>query len=558
MPEETIEAKERVLGHIFSDAYCFEIPDFQRPYTWTTDQVNDLLDDLEYAIGDGNKTSDKPLYFLGSIVIIDEPQENMVQVVDGQQRITTLTILMSALRKRVANKEFQEALTSRIRAKSDIAMGIKGEFRLRVRNSDSLFFRQYIQEIGGLSRLFEHSQSNLGDSQKRMYENAKLLDSRLSNYSQERLNSLIQFIVQSCYLVVVSASDQHSAYRIFSVLNDRGLDLSPTDILKAKIIGDIDDGYQKLYAQKWERLEENIGRDRFRDLFSHIRMIFMRSKMRGSLQQEFQDNVLNQKQGTCFIDEVLEPYADTYAVAISSQYGYDNAESVNKYLRYLNRLDNFDWIPPAMEILKRHPYDARFLCRFFQHLDRLAYGMFILRANINQRIVRYADVLRLIKEEGELFSANSPLQLSADEKLEIERVLDGQIYSHLRVRRPLLLRLNSLLGDSEVSYNFPIITIEHVLPQTPNSKWADEFPDEEERVEWTGKLANLVLLSRRKNSSAQNYDFQTKKRKYFQEKGVTMFALTTQVSSEKEWTPRVLKRRQKFLLDALRQEWRLC
>ena len=555
---ETIEAKELDLSRIFSNDFRFEIPDYQRPYAWTTEQVDDLLDDLDYAIGNGINIQDKAPYFLGSIVIIKQPINSLAHIVDGQQRITTLTILLCVPRELSSSQEFQEALTQCIREQSNVVMGIVGRYRLGVRKRDTAFFQNNIQEIGRLSDFLENPPGGMSDSQKRMFENAKYLWTKLSQRSDERRNTLAQFTVQRCYLVVVSTSDQSSAYRIFSVLNDRGLDLSPTDILKADIIGGLDENIRTEYTEKWEDMEEELSRDSFRELFAHIRMIFMKSKMRGTLQQEFQDNVLSRVQGREFIDDVLEPYADAYEILTDASYRSEaGAEDVNNLLRYLNGLDNFDWIPPALTFLKRNPTDALALSQFFKYLERLAYGLFILRANINQRIRRYAEILRAIEKEEDLFSASSPLQLLADEKSEILRVLDGQIYSHLRVRRPLLLRLNSLLSDVGVRYDYPTITIEHVLPQNPDkrSEWLKKFPDEDERAEWTGKLANLVLLSRRKNSSAQNYDFNRKKEAYFQGGGVATFALTTQVLSEPDWTPEVLQRRQKKLIDALKQEW---
>ena len=555
---ETIEAKELDLGQIFSNAFRFEIPDYQRPYAWTTEQVDELLDDLDYAIDDGKNIKDKAPYFLGSIVVIKRPRESLAHIVDGQQRITTLTILLCVLRELSSNQEFQDAITQCIREQSNVVMGIVGRYRLSVRQRDSHFFQKNIQESGGLSGLLKQTPADMSDSQQHIFENAKYLWDKLSQRSDGQRNALAQFIVQRCYLVVVSTSDQSSAYRIFSVLNDRGLDLSPTDILKAGIIGGMDEEIRSEYTEKWEDMEEELSRDSFRDLFAHIRMIFMRSKLRGSLQQEFQDNVLSQVQGREFIDDILEPYADAYEILADASYKSEaGAESVNTLLRYLNELDNFDWIPPALAFLKRNPTDTDALGQFFRYLERLAYGMFILRSNINHRIRRYAEILRAIEQEEDLFGASSPLQLLADEKSNILRVLGGQIYSHLRVRRPLLLRLNSLLSDVGVRYDYPTITIEHVLPQNQDkrSEWLKKFPDEDERAEWTGKLANLVLLSRRKNSSAQNYDFSRKKEAYFQRGGVATFALTTQVLSETDWTPEVLQRRQKKLLRALRKEW---
>ena len=345
-------------------------------------------------------------------------------------------------------------------------------------------------------------------------------------------------------------------------MNDRGLDLSPTDILKANIIGPMISEIQSKYTDKWEGFEEGVGRDGFRNLFAHIRMIYIKRKMRGALQQEFQEGILKDMDNAAFIDEVLEPYATAYDAVIRP--GYENsagADRVNKYLRYLNRLDNFDWIPPAMAFFKKFPDNADSLARFVRDLERLAYGMFLFRADVTRRLNRYADVLRAIERDDDLYADASSLQLSLEDKKAVLDALDGQLYDRNRVNRvgmPLLLRLDSALAAGGATYDHPIVTIEHVLPQHPDaaSEWMTNF-SEDERREWTGKLANLVLLSRRKNSQAQNYDFERKKREYFQKNGVTPFALTTQVVNESEWTPDVLGRRQRELMDTLKNEWRL-
>lgn len=86
----TIEATELQLLKVFSDDYLFEIPEYQRPYAWTTEQVSELLDDILYAIGVEKAIGEIPPYFLGSIVIIKDDISPVADIVDGQQRITTL------------------------------------------------------------------------------------------------------------------------------------------------------------------------------------------------------------------------------------------------------------------------------------------------------------------------------------------------------------------------------------------------------------------------------------------------------------------------------------
>ncbi|MDP2376070.1 HNH endonuclease family protein [Reyranella sp.] len=152
------------------------------------------------------------------------------------------------------------------------------------------------------------------------------------------------------------------------------------------------------------------------------------------------------------------------------------------------------------------------------------------------------------------------MQLDDAEKKEIRKALDGDIYTVTRIRLPLLLRLDELLSGGSAVYNHPIVSVEHVLPQNPasGSQWRVDFPDDADREQWVHKLANLVLLTRRKNSQAGNLDFQDKKSKYFATKaGVSNFALTSKVLSENAWTLGTLKRRQLELIGAIETLWRL-
>ena len=346
-------------------------------------------------------------------------------------------------------------------------------------------------------------------------------------------------------------------------MNDRGLDLSPTDILKAETIGGLQEANEILYGSKWESVEERLGRDGFRDLFAHIRMIGLKTKLRRTLQADFSEHVLKNTTGPDFIGDTLEPYADVYEILRSASYvSTQDAEEVNRYLAYLGRLDNFDWIPPAMLFFRQNLDNHCQLVGFAKDLERLAYGLFIRRANVNERISRYAQVMRGIERGDDLSNPASPLQVSDWEKRELLDLLDDNVYYWVAVaRRVLLLRLDSLVAEpgAGARYDHKRITVEHVLPQNPraDSEWTASFPKEEDRYYWTHRLANLVILSRRKNSLASNWDFERKKKEYFQHKGVSLFALTTQVINESRWTPDVLERRQSNLISALTREWRL-
>lgn len=551
----TITAKEQNLDEIFSNAYVFDIPVYQRPYAWTTEEVSDLLDDLTDAI----ERDDSEPYFLGSIVLIKSDGSAESEVVDGQQRLTTLTMLLCVLRDIFGDDDLEKFVLQAGNKWS----GAAKRYRLSLRKLDREFFQDHVQNQGKLADFLKFDPKSFSDSRKRIFENVKYLHGELIKLDEEQLNKLTKYIINKCYLVVVAASDRKSAHRIFSVMNYRGLDLTPTDILKPEVLSEISSEESQLqYAEKWESIEADLGRSNFRELFSHIRMIYLKDKQREELAEEFRGNVLKRISGQEFADSVLEPYADVYKIVSRAAYeSTEGAENVNQHLRHLSRLDNFDWIPPAMAYFHRVKGEQDKLIRFTRDLERLAYGLFIRRAYINERISRYSEVLIFIETGGDLFGENAPLQLRQEEKADILKILDGNIYELPRVPMPLLQRLDSLLADPQIQGYAPqAVSIEHVLPQNPpeKSEWLEWFPDPDERAQWTHRLANLVLLSRRKNSQASNYEFDKKKSEYFQKNGTTTFALTTQVVNESNWTRGVLEHRQKTLVELLKNEWRLA
>jgi hypothetical protein len=241
----------------------------------------------------------------------------------------------------------------------------------------------------------------------------------------------------------------------------------------------------------------------------------------------------------------------------------EHAETINEHLSWLNRVEFKDWVPPALVYFKRFRQKPALLAQFFESLERLTYFLMVTKAGINERIETYVALTKEIEPltfEGALGDLKT-LALTVKQKREFGAVLDGNIYLDLpKARMSLVLRLESLVRAPGLHLK-EAVSLEHVLPQTPtdNSNWLEWFPDEEERDAWTHRLANLVPLDRKKNSSASNYDFAKKKDAYFKAKGkASPFVLTQEVRSENEWTPTVLSERQKRLVGVLKHHWGLA
>ena len=141
---KTLEAHDKLIREIFEGSYQFEIPDYQRPYAWTTEQATELFDDLHSAMLDARVSGATSQYFLGSIVLIKNDREPKSSVVDGQQRLSTLTMLFAVLRE--AMPHAADDITDFLYKKGKVSLGEKNEYRLTAREEDVDFFRTNIQE----------------------------------------------------------------------------------------------------------------------------------------------------------------------------------------------------------------------------------------------------------------------------------------------------------------------------------------------------------------------------------------------------------------------------
>lgn len=550
-----IEAHESRLNQIFSDDYEFEIPSYQRPYAWEEQQALELLTDLIEAMDNGDD-----VYFLGSIVLIKEPHKPLSRVVDGQQRLTTLTIILSILRDLTSDPEVRGTRRVYVYQKANPDSGAAERFRLLLRQRDRAFFQKYIQNPDATNALPDPEL--LDGSQQNVARNAIRLRSELAKLNEDRRNKLVAYLIQRCYLVVVAVPTAEAARRIFTVLNARGLDLTATDILKANLLERAGPIHEKDLAERWETAELALGRDRMVELFGHIRTMFEREKPRIALETGF-PRFVSTFNGNAekFVSDTLEPIADAMLLlgentAIKKQFGEEAAKAV----RSLERIDHKDWMPPVLlRLWKREKNDQAGIAKFFIDFERVAYFLFVTRADINTRIARYAGVMDEFDPRSGKEKPKAGMALSAAEQQEFLDALGGPLYQKARVCKPVLLRLDEALSSLGASYD-ELVSIEHVLPQTisEGSEWAKLFPEETQRVEWTHRLANLVFLTRRINTRASNWDFERKKKEYFVSKdGVSPFPLTQGVLQVGSWTAEHLAQRQTTLIKKLAEVWRL-
>jgi hypothetical protein len=506
-------------------------------------------------------------YFLGSIVLIKEDGVAKSVVIDGQQRLTTLTILFAAICSKMPSPK-TDKLFEYLQDPGNEYEKVLPKPRLALRSRDSKFFSDYIQGLN-LDALLQLDPAGLAnDAQRNIQKNCRYFLDKLSsifNNDIKQLKDFVQFLLMRCYLVVVATASERSAFRVFSVMNSRGFDLLPTDIIKADVIGAIkNEEDQKTYNDIWEDVEARLGRDGFKDLFTYIRMIYAKTKSKGTLLEEFRATVFEKfsKNPTALIDDVLVPFAKDFEDIKGAKYkSTDYAAEVNESLKWLNEIDNSDWIPPAIVFLAKHRNNSAYVNWFFRRLERLASCLHISGKNVNCRIERYATLITALEGDHDLSNPVQNVNLAEEEITDLMKAISGNVYEMASRRRNyLIMRLDSFMRDRGAIYDESILTLEHVLPQTveKGSEWEQSWPGEDMRKLWIHRLANLVPLNKKRNSAAQNYDFEKKKRAYFSgQENVSSYVLTTQVLNEKEWTPEIVEKRQEELLNVIRRKWEL-
>lgn len=493
-----ITGKEYPLLKIFSSDFEYYIPSYQRPYAWTISEAGILFDDLYEFY----KTEPSDNYFLGTIVLIKDEDKPKSDVIDGQQRLTTLTILFSVLASNLTGQA-REACKGLLRENGNILAGIPARPRLHLREKDQEFFTKYIQETD-IDKLVKMDPASMKtEAQKHIQENCKVLMEKFEDAFSKNEEELIRFstfLLNRCFLVVVSTESQESAFRVFSVMNSRGLDLLPIDIIKSEVIGEIPENIRQKYTDKWENLENEAGRDGFNEVFTHTRTIFAKERPKKGLLEEFREYVVKKTNPCELIDSVLVPYAEAYIILKNSAFeSAAHAEEINDFLYWLNKIDNYDWMPPAIKFLAEHPHDSEYVLWFVRKLERLAAYLHVTAQDVNRRAERYKWVLAEMDANPEHDSSHplTSIELTSYEKRQFMEVLNGEIYTMPSRRRNYVIqRLDSFASDGGAKYDAKLFTIEHVLPQNlqSGSTWEQWWPDVKERAYWINRIANLVPL----------------------------------------------------------------
>ena len=327
--DEIFKPENKSIKQIFGDIDAFyQMPIYQRPYSWDKERVEQLWYDILEAYKNNavDKTID-PNYFLGSVVVVKK--SNNYEVVDGQQRLTTLTILFCTLR------DLNLDLTQKNIISNSIKDLVESKERLKLTthlNNQALFEESVLKGIN-----FNSTKKELADNrflQTAIYFKDLILkaqDDTNEDFVQS-FGDFIEYLFNKTTMIRIVCFDEGFAIKLFTVLNDRGLDLTPADIIKAYLLQNLSDEIQRnSFTEVWKRIENTckLSGESLQGIFNLYLYFLKNENPKRALQDELKEQFKNKNPQAVILD--IEKFSNNILEINSAN--KDKDISMLKYLR---------------------------------------------------------------------------------------------------------------------------------------------------------------------------------------------------------------------------------
>lgn len=498
----------------------FVIPEYQRPYAWSDEQVETLFEDLWEFTASSGGTENNRSYFLGSIVSY-ENDDGEQEIIDGQQRITSLFLLLRAIYTRLTDTLESERTAEAKNFISKIEPTIWRTNKLTgvVDYTDILLTSRVMNNDGNqiLKAILETGETS--ESAKDNYsKNYRLFQRLLDKHSLENPLMVYQFIyalLNQAILLPITADTQDTALTIFSTLNDRGLPLSEADIFKAKIYNQLDLDNKKIFIERWKNLDEQAtyNKESIQQLFYYymfylralekdiktttpgIRKYYAKEKFKRLFEVDLMDNL-------CIILNLWKVINKGQELDGEA---WSNNNKIKQSLDTLSSYPNEFWKYPVVIYYICHRNKEDFEVKFTVFLNKLLLELFtkyLISPTVN---AVKTDILKL---NAEIVKSDKPIFSFKEIDMAI---LENHIQNpHRNLVRMLLKILAYQEQDTLLPNNWEI---EHIFPQ----KWQDNYFTDvseitiKEKIEYIG---NKVPFEKKLNIIAGNGYFGKKKKEY--------------------------------------------
>lgn len=539
------------VAQIFSDEYRLVLPYFQRGYAWQQEHAARLLSDI-LRVAEGG--ADIDWYPLGSIIVAKKPKSPEAWLADGHQRLITLTILIAILR----DLEGDPALKARLH--SCIFSGGSADpdpqFRLTTHEKARDRLRSAVQAEGATGLAVPEGDEDASESEENIVANRDHLRKAVAELSAARRQRLARFLLEGCFLLVTMLEEQRIALLLFSTMHDTGLKPTTIDLFKAQVLGRVLPHAREACQTIWEQLEAQLGQSGLDALFRHIAVLETGRMPTRPVLAVLQDRFdLDEAEGArSFVTRRLNTVGGHFTTLLDAPARAGVLPpAVSRRLQYLGWVRQHNsWAVPALHWLARSGGNDQQTPAFFRRLEALAWVQMIRAEDAPRRDQRYISLVEQISA-GQAFAAGGGLDISAQERRDVRRILSASNFWRKRYKPFLLLRINAAIeGDDQVRLA-PEATIEHVYPQNPDhsSQWTTDFRGAAEASRFRNLLGNLTLLTVDEQNEARNHDFVVKRPVL----AASTFALSRRLGSCSTWRPDDVGRSTDEMIELLLQSW---
>lgn len=266
-----IDATVVTLGKLFSDENLFRLPPFQRAYAWSTEQVSRLLTDLVEA---ARRPAGERRHFLGRLLLARPNGSDGISIIDGHQRLMSLTILFAVLR------DFGGDGRCAMLVAAPSRNGAPETYRLAPHAGLAPFMAQYVQAAGATAIAFEGDLADLSETEANIIANRDYFRAQLEDIEDATAvcAALSNLLAEHCRVVVVSVDNEIEAWSMLQTEEQTRLDFNATDRAKASILSAMPPADRDTCGRMWEGWQARLGAEGMRALLEHVRTLELRKR----------------------------------------------------------------------------------------------------------------------------------------------------------------------------------------------------------------------------------------------------------------------------------------
>ena len=541
-----LNTADESLRNVLSNGKKYVVPKFQRDYSWEHEQWRDFWEDLE-TIAQG----DDEFHYMGYLVF-QEFNKMTYKVIDGQQRLTTFSLLVLAAIARLKEMGGEQ---ERINTLVDSFIGTKDLTYLRVENKLKLNRNNdfnYRQAVDG--KLIHW---------KGKKETIKLMATALDYFHDqfkhltngEEIGKFIEQSVDGMLFTIIYIGDDLNAYTVFETLNARGVKLSSADLLKNYLFSMMDAGNETPddvvdeWDQKWGEIGENLGTKSYADYVLTEWNSRHKQVRHTMLFKVIKKEVDSAEKARKYLDR-LQQNSPLYPALLNDNDEFWKDHSKFKRIKGdLTLLRLFSIRQPVSLLMAAH---IKFESKFHKILDWVT--IFSLRYNVicrghpNKQEVVYSEICENISAGCSIGAVKTALLTLYPSDDEFERAFTDKTLLN-RKARYLLARLAEHYGNSAIDETK--LTVEHILPLNPEQNWINDFGGGWQQS--IQRLGNMALVTQGENNELGQEPFAKKQCILMKSK----YALNKTVEPYSEWTIEEVESRQKELAQKAVSLWRI-